>query len=165
MLTYNHLKLKPLLLTFATLAAVNSTNAVAEWMQPQSIINMGTVVPSTGNCTFDPITLVMSSPSDLCTGGEALGHAKIFGPANQMQKIKLHPMNDTDTGIRFDPKGRLVNNLGDDMSAPTAGGETWIRIGSDGVLDIYIGGTLTLSQKLSSNFVASIEVDIEYNRP
>ena len=165
MLTYNHLKLKPLLFVLATLGAVNSTNAVAEWMQVRQIINMGTVIPGIGTCTFDPITLVMSSPSNLCTGGEALGHTKIFGPANQMQKIILHPMNDVARGIRFDPKGRLVNNLGDDISAPIAGGETWIKIGSDGVLDIYIGGTFTLSQSLNSNSVYSIEVNVEFNRP
>jgi len=150
---------------FALSLLFSSTNALAEWLQVQVTSSFGTVIPGIGNCTFNPITLVMSSPSDLCTGGETLGHIKIFGPANQMQKVKLLSVDDVGNGIHFAPMGRLVNNLGDDISAPIAGSETWIRIGSDGVLDIYVGGTLTLSQTRNGSSVFTVKYDVEYTRP
>ncbi|SFC25633.1 hypothetical protein [Pseudoalteromonas denitrificans] len=139
--------------------------ALEEYIQQQKTISFGQTIPRIGSCELDPFTETMTSPQTICIDSHTLGHYKIFGDANLMLKIILHKVDDISGGVFFAPKGRLKNNLGDDVSAPISEAETWIRIGSDGILDIYVGGTLTLTKVQNSSSSITLQYNIEFNEP
>ena len=37
------------------------------------------------------------------------------------------------------------------MTNNIAGTDTWVNIGTDGLVDVYVGGSMTLSQVLTNN--------------
>jgi len=139
--------------------------AVEEFIQEQKTTSFGQTIPRIGSCELNPFTSAITSPQSICISDHVLGHYKIFGDANQMLKVILHKVDDVPQGIFFSPKGRLTNNLGDDISAPISGATTWIQIGSDGVLNIYVGGTLTLTQVQNSSTAIVLQYNIEFNLP
>lgn len=136
--------------------------AIEEWTTQHQSLHFGSVIPVIGHCVLDENTSVVTSPSSICLGPGSRGHYKIHGDANQLIKVTLNNVVDVATGINFNPVGRLVNNLGDDISAPIAGVETWIRIGSDGIIDIYVGGTLNLNQRTETSTPYILQYDIDY---
>lgn len=138
-------------------------SAVEARIQQVQAVYFGSVITRLGSCEMDAITGTITSSGNICIGSESLGHYRIFGDPSELQEIKLNVVSDLPRGIVFSPKGRLVNNFGDDMLAPIAGLGYNIRIGSDGVLDIYIGGTLTFSQVQTSNLPIVIFYEIEFN--
>jgi len=137
--------------------------ALEEYIQEQKTLSYGRTVSRIGSCELDPFTELITSPQLICIDSQSLGHYKIFGDPNQMLKITLHKVDDIPGGISFAPKGRLQNNLGDSILAPIAGTQTWIRIGSDGVLNIYVGGTLTLNQIQNTASPFVLQFNIEFN--
>ncbi|MCJ8294160.1 MAG: DUF4402 domain-containing protein [Colwellia sp.] len=136
--------------------------AIPEWISQKQSLHFGVVIPIIGSCSLDPTTSVVTSPGNICLGPGSRGHYQIYGDANQMLEVTLNQVFDIPEGINFNPVGRLVNNLGDDMTAPIAGIKTRIRIGSDGILDVYVGGSLNLSQPKNSATPYIVQYDIEF---
>jgi len=153
---------------FATMLAIISLTtafpalAIDEWILQQQSLHFGEVIPIVGSCELNHTTSAVTSPGNICLGPGSRGHYRIYGDANQMMKVTLEQVIDIPEGIIFSPVGRLVNNLGDDLIAAIAGAETWIRIGSDGILDVYIGGTLNLSQPKNSATPYILQYDIKF---
>jgi hypothetical protein len=114
---------------------------------------------------MDAVTGSITSSGNICIGSETLGHYRITGDPNEVQEITFSLVTDLSRGIQFAPKGRLVNNLGDDMLAPIAGAKYSIMLGSDGLLDIYVGGTLTFTKIQNNNSGISLNYDIESITP
>ena len=142
-----------------------SALAIEARIQQMQAVFFGNVITRIGSCEMDPISGAISSPENICIGTETLGHYRIFGDPGELQVIKFNQVMDNSRGLHFAPKARLVNNLGDDMLAPIAGIETYINIGSDGIIDIYLGGTLTFNQAQSSNSPIVIFYDIDFSTP
>jgi hypothetical protein len=157
--------LKRISLVIAMLFSNAKVFAVEASIQQIQAVFFGSVVTRAGSCEIDPISGDISSPENICIGSETLGHYRISGNASEMQVIKFNQVTDSSRGLHFAPKARLVNNLGDDMQAPIAGVETYIRLGSDGIIDIYLGGTLTFSQAQNSNSPIVIFYDIDFSTP
>jgi hypothetical protein len=139
--------------------------AIEEWISQKQTVHFGVVIPIIGSCELDHTTSAVTSPGNICLGPGSRGHYQIHGDANQMMIVVLNQVIDIRRGITFNPVGRLVNDLGDDIAAPIAGTETWIRIGSDGILNVYVGGTLALSQAKSSSTPYILQYDISFVRP
>ncbi|MFT7005712.1 MAG: hypothetical protein ACJAXJ_000211 [Colwellia sp.] len=149
-------------LSITALTTSFTTLAIEAWMSQQQSLHFGYVIPIVGSCELDNTTSDVTSPGNICIGPGSRGHYQIHGDANQMMEVTLEQVIDIPKGITFNPIGRLVNNLGDDMAAPIAGIKTRIRIGSDGILDVYIGGTLNLSQPKNNATPYILQYDIEF---
>jgi hypothetical protein len=140
-------------------------SAIEEPIQQIQTVYFGSVITRLGSCEMDAVTGSITSSGNICIGSETLGHYRITGDPNEVQEITFSLVTDLSRGIQFAPKGRLVNNLGDDMLAPIAGAKYSIMLGSDGLLDIYVGGTLTFTKIQNNNSGISLNYDIESITP
>lgn len=120
------------------------------------------VITRLGSCEMDAVTGAITSAGNICIGSETLGHYRITGDPNELQTITLSQVVDGSQGLVFTPKGRLVNNLGDDILASLADTDYNIRLGSDGILDIYVGGVINFTKIQNNNSSIQINYDIEF---
>lgn len=128
-------------------------------------LSFGDLVPKSGYCELDVVSSAISSPDDMCLGSQQLALYRITTDPNTTMIIRLDTADDNAQGFSFSPKARITNDLGTETLAPIAGSETWFDSGSDGVIDIYVGGTLTVTNSLSSLQSYTINFDIEFRRP
>ena len=128
-------------------------------------LSFGQTVPKTGFCELDVSSSAISSPDNMCLGGAQVAHYQITSDPNTTIVITLNLADDVGQGLRFAPKARFENNLGDSSLNLIAGSDTWFSSGSDGIIDIYVGGTLTISNAPQGLESYTLSFDLEFRRP
>ena len=128
-------------------------------------LSFGELVPKAGFCELDVADGSISSPDNMCLGSAELAHYRITSDPNINIIIRLNMVDDIDQGLRFAPKARLTNDLGTVTLAPIAGADTWMMTGTDGVIDIFVGGTLTIFNSLAGLQAYNMTFDLEFRRP
>lgn len=127
-------------------------------------IEFGKTVPRASTCTIHPVTGVLTSPDDTCFSPYQNGQYRISGNPHTTYEIKLVTGTYPAHGLTFTPTGRFVNNQGDDQTNFIA--DTFINFdtGSDGIINIYVGGTLQFDYALPHSWSFSQTMwSIEYN--
>lgn len=128
-------------------------------------LSFGQMVPKSGFCELDVSTDVVSSPDNMCLGGNQTAHYRITTDPNTTMIVTLHLADDIAQGLRFAPKARFENNLGSSTTNLIAGSDTWFTSGTDGIIDVYVGGTITISDSLQGLESYSLSFDLEFRRP
>jgi len=128
-------------------------------------LSFGDIVPKAGFCELDVADGSISSPDNMCLGNAELAHYRITSDPNINIIVRLNMVDDVDQGLRFAPKARLTNDLGTVTLAPIAGADTWMMTGTDGIIDIYVGGTLTIFNSLAGLQAYNMTFDLEFRRP
>ena len=128
-------------------------------------LSFGEVVPKSGFCELDVADGSISSPDNMCLGNAQLAHYRITSDPNINIIVRLNMVDDMDQGLRFAPKARLTNDIGTVTLAPIAGADAWMMTGTDGVINIYVGGTLTISTSLNGLQAYNLTYDLEFRRP
>ena len=117
------------------------------------------VLPTIGSCALNYDTGVRTS-SDICyesTVGVP-GHIKVTTTANTDVNIQIFSrLEINDDGIRFVPAGIIVDDLNVETTIAVSFIHT-IDSGASGEIDIYLGGTLYLTDNLASGTDFSIDI-------
>lgn len=123
------------------------------------------IVPQMGACEMAHDTSVLTNLSgNLCTstGTASRGHYKVFAAPSTTVRIVVRPHNDTGDGVVFAPDGVVFS----DSTAPTAFVEhatTNIDSGVSGIVEIYVGGVLTLVSKPTNSTTYNFTYEIDYS--
>lgn len=123
-------------------------------------IDFGETVPKAGSCVLDPVSGNLT-PTNLCVTGGVVGEYTITATPNTTVRIKAITGTREPQGFMLEPTIRLTNNLG--ANATNYNPDTYIdfNTGSDGIINVYLGGTLTFPGGLitgtSQSFNASLE--------
>jgi hypothetical protein len=141
---------------------VLSLAAHAESITQLKSIDFGTIVPTIGSCTMDPTTGTITSPGNICLSSGNLGRYTIYGTASTTIEIRFVAGTDATNGLTFYPTARFTNNVGDDTTNLITGSITNFNTGTDGRIDIYVGGIIDLSQSISASSQYTFDWDIEY---
>ena len=125
-------------------------------------LSFGNLIPKSGYCEISPLTGQVSSANKLCVGSESLGHYRILSTPNTNMRIIFHEDVNPSTNVTYTPKARLVNNIGNTTNAFIPGINTYFDTGTDGYIDIYVGGILSVPQSLGSFTGYSVDLTIDY---
>lgn len=128
-------------------------------------LSFGELVPKSGFCELDPINGNLSSPDNMCLGNAQIAHYRISGTPNTQLIIRFEYSEDAAQGLSFAPKARLENDTGASRLAPIAGADTWFMTGTDGIIDLYVGGTLTIGNALNGLDSYNLTFNIDVRDP
>ncbi len=124
-------------------------------------MNFGETVPRAGSCVMDVITSNIT-PASLCVSNGILGIYTITATANTNIEIKAISTVGDVNGFILEPTIRLTNNLGDE--ATNLNPDTYIDFstGSDGLITVYMAGTLTFPGGSASGSSQSLSAELEF---
>lgn len=127
-------------------------------------IQFGELVPKSGYCELSPSDGSLTSPTNMCLGPAQLAHYRLTGDPNTDIRIRFNEIEDSSLGLFFQPTIYMENDLGTTQTWLFTNSYTTMSTGSDGLIDIYVGGRLTTSKGLNSldSYQLSFEVDFEY---
>lgn len=139
----------------------NFSFAAGEVLSVITPINFGETVPKAGSCVLNPVNGNLT-PKNLCVSAGVLGEYTITATANTTVRIKAISTSGHPQGFILEPTLRLTNNLGADSTNLSA--DTYIDFdtGSDGVITVYMGGTLTFPGGLAHGSSHSFNASLEY---
>jgi hypothetical protein len=150
-----------------------STLSVSCWAITPSFnvnqeIDFGTVMPATGSCLMFPETgqLAPFQGNFVCTlpDGSQNGVYTIIANPNKQVQVKFLPSLDNGEGFVFNPRVSLVSDS-DRKYIVNNIGFVNIDSGSSGIINLYLGGELTINsilptnQTIQFNFADAIEWD------
>lgn len=124
-------------------------------------INFGEIVPKSGSCEMDVITGDIT-PASLCVSDGVLGIYTITATANTNVKIKGISTVGNPDGFTLEPTLRLTNNLSDEATNLTPDTYITFSTGSDGIITVYMAGTLTFPAGLAHGTTQSLINDLEF---
>jgi hypothetical protein len=124
-------------------------------------INFGETSPRAGSCVMDVITGDIT-PATLCVSDGTLGIYTITATANTNVEIKAISTVGDVNGFILEPTLRLTNNLAEE--ATNLNPDTYIAFitGSDGLITVYMAGTLTFPSGLASGSSQTLSAELEF---
>lgn len=159
------LSFKPRPTVFWFLLLLTQKSLAADAIVQLDPLSFGEVIPKSGFCELDVADGSISSPDNMCLGEAQLAHYRITADPNINIVVRLNMVDDVAQGLRFAPKARLTNDVGGVTLAPIAGADAWMMTGTDGTIDIFVGGTLTISNSLNALQAYNLTYDLEFRRP
>jgi len=122
------------------------------------------IIPQTGSCEMAHDTSILTNLSgNVCsTSTGSRGHYKIYSTPNTTVRIVVRPHNNSGDGVIMSPDGVIFS----DSTAAIAFVEhatTNIDSGTSGIVEIYIGGTLTLVSKPNTSQTYNFSFEIDYS--
>jgi hypothetical protein len=125
----------------------------------------GKIIPQTGACEMAYDTSILTNTAgNVCTTGLRgnRGHFKVFATPNTTVRIVVRPHNDSGDGVVFFPSGVIFS----DSSAPidfVESATTNIDSGASGIVEIYVGGVLTLVSKPNTSTTYNFTNEIDFS--
>ncbi|MDN4503228.1 hypothetical protein QX776_12510 [Alteromonadaceae bacterium BrNp21-10] len=129
-------------------------------------INFGSIVLSTGSCSMIPTTGALTSHVGqfICEfqAGSQYGSYTITANPNKIIQVKMTPDLDNGSGYIFNPRASMFSDV---ASKVVHNNTDFVEInsGSSGIVNIYLGGELTVyslpsaGQTINFSFDAAIE--------
>ncbi|WP_111980358.1 DUF4402 domain-containing protein [Algibacillus agarilyticus] len=148
-------------LLFAITLCISSAHGLCAVVSQNQALNFGSIVPRMGNCEMDPTNGNIIIGNDICLASSNRGHYQLVDAANVRFRIRLNSAVDDNYAINFEQKFMLQNNYGTQISGIAGVAEELIT-GSDGIIDIYVGGLLNINQTLPNNTNINVSFNIEY---
>ena len=158
------MKIKILICCFSLIAAFSLQ--AAPYIIESSKTSFGAkIIPQIGSCdmTYDTSILTNSS-GNTCTSGLTgnRGHYKVFATPNTTVRIVVKPHNNTGDGVVLFPYGVIFSDS--TANIPFVDNATTnIDSGTSGIVEIYIGGTLTLVSKPNTSQTYNFSFEIDYS--
>lgn len=120
------------------------------------------IVPSLGACDLAHDTSILNNTSgNICSAASGnRGHYRVFAAPNTTVRIVVRPHNNSGDGVIFFPFGVVFSDSTGDI-AYIENNTTNIDSGTSGIVEIYVGGTLTLVAKpsVSTSYNFTFEID------
>ena len=142
------------------------TLQAAPFMQQVSTTSFGAnIAISTGTCELAHDTSILTNLSGLVcttTSGAGRGHYKVYATPNTTVRIVVKPHNDSGDGVIFAPDGVIFSDSVADI-AFIENATTNIDSGTSGIIDIYVGGVLTLISKQSTTTTTNFFYEIDFS--
>lgn len=143
----------------------SSSLAIPPTIQEITSITFGQLVPKSGFCELDPADGSLTTTNQTCIGNSQLAHYRITADPNTAIRIRFNQVIDSDEGLQFQPTARMENNLGANTLWYFTGSETTVTTGTDGILDIFVGGRLTINNGLSGTTGYQLNFDVDFRYP
>lgn len=153
------------LLTLLTIS--HSALAITPTLNVVREINFGTVMPEIGSCRMSASTGVMISyiGQFICVLPENAqnGRYTIIANPNKVIRVKVLPNQNDGNGIIFNPYIELISSGFTKEVIYNNVGFKQMNSGSDGIVELYMGGDLRVNtelpygQTISFSFVDAIE--------
>ena len=143
----------------------SQTVMAAPYIVQASTVSFGDkIVPTTGACDMDHNTSALTNTSGMICGAASgsRGHYRVFATPNTTVRIVVRPHNDNGNGAVFNPVGEIQS----DAAGPIAYIEhntTNINSGASGIVEIYVGGTLTLLTKPPTSTTFNLDFEIDFS--
>jgi len=162
-----HHFLSLLLLVFASGLLLTSFNGqTAPYVVQASTTSFGAnIIPQTGACDMAYDTSILTNTAgNLCTTGNTgnRGHFRVFATPNTTVRIVVRPHNDSGDGVVFFPDGVIFSDSTaaiDFVESAT----TNIDSGASGIVEIYVGGVLTLVSKPNTSTTYNFTNEIDFS--
>ncbi|AWB67258.1 hypothetical protein C2869_12770 [Saccharobesus litoralis] len=145
----------------AVITAIPYKSYAATVTQVNSL-SFGQVVTRTGSCEMDPTNGNIVIGTSLCLGATQRGHYQVSAAANTRVRIRLHRADDDVYTVSFEQKFILQNDYGTSITGQADIAEEIIT-GSDGIINIYVGGILNINQTLPSATAIQVSFTIEHD--
>jgi len=123
------------------------------------------IVPQTGACNMDYDTSVLTNTAGyLCPSGGtgSRGHFRVFATPNTTVRIVVRPHNNSGDGVVFSPDGVIFSDSTPAISFVESA-TTNIDSGVSGIVEIYVGGILTLVSKPTSSTTYTFTNEIDFS--
>ncbi|KMT66568.1 hypothetical protein [Catenovulum maritimum] len=146
-------------LVFIALVFSFETNC-ASLTQVQNL-SFGSLVPKSGSCEMDPSNGQIILGASFCLRNSKQGQYQLISGANERFRIRIYTSVDADYDIAFEQKFILSNDYGTSIDG-IAGVAEEIITGSDGIINIDIGGILNINETIPAALSISFSFDIEY---
>lgn len=137
--------------------------AITPYIVETKTLYFGNIIFIPGSCSMAYNTGVISNltSSSICTDSTGTtGIYQIFANPNKQVQITIKSHGDTGNGIIYVPDGELVSDF--ESAIIIADLTKTIDSGASGIIDITIGGQITINSMLSSSSAYSELFDIEF---
>jgi hypothetical protein len=155
-----------LLFSASVLLLTSMTGQSAPYVVEASSTSFGgQIIPQTGACDMAYDTSILTNTAgNLCTSGNtgSKGHFKVFATPNTTVRIVVRPHNNSGNGVVFSPDGVIFS---DSTTAIVfvENATTNIDSGASGIVEIYVGGVLTLVSKPYSATTYNFTNEIDFS--
>jgi hypothetical protein len=126
-------------------------------------ISFGNIIFIPGSClmAYDTQVITNITSQNICINSSGTtGGYRVFANPNKQVQIKLNSHGDSGNGIIYVPDGQLVSDIANALII--ADTTKTINSGTSGIIDITIGGRLTINSMLSSSSAYNELFTIEF---
>jgi len=137
--------------------------AITPYIIETKTLSFGNIIFIPGSCSMAYNSQVISNltSSSICTSSTGtIGIFQIFSNPNKQVKIKIKSHGDTGNGVIYVPYGEIVSDV--ESAIIIADTTKTINSGASGMIELTIGGQLTINSILSSSSVYSALFEIEF---
>ena len=137
--------------------------AITPYIVETRTLYFGHIVFMQGSCSmaYDSQVISNLTTSNICTSSTGTtGTYQIFSNPNTQVQIKLKSHGDNGNGIIYVPNGELVSDF--ETALIIADTTKTINSGASGIINITIGGRLTISSTLASSASYDELFEIEF---
>ena len=137
--------------------------AITPYIVETRTLYFGHIVFMQGSCSmaYDSQVISNLTASNICTSSTGTaGTYQIFSNPNTQVQIKLKSHGDNGNGIIYVPNGELVSDF--ETALIIADTTKTINSGASGIINITIGGRLTISSTLASSASYDELFEIEF---
>ncbi len=145
-----HYLLVSCLMTVMSFFSQISQAAITPYIIETKTLSFGSLIYVPGACKLAYNTQVITNltSQNICTNSSgSAGVYRIFANPNKQVQIKLNSHSDSGNGILYVPDGQLVSDVA--SAIIIADTTQTINSGTSGIIDITIGGQLTISSILT----------------
>ena len=137
--------------------------AITPYIIETKTLHFGDIIFIAGSCqmAYDTQVITNLTPQKICSNSTGtVGKYQVFANPNKLVQIKIKSHHDTGNGIVYVPSGELDSDF--QTTLFIADINHTINSGTSGIIDITIGGRLTINNMLSSSSVYSELFEIEF---
>ncbi|PCH94050.1 MAG: hypothetical protein COB83_12610 [Gammaproteobacteria bacterium] len=156
-------KLKQHIILLILICSSYAKAAIVPYIVETKSLYFGNIVFVPGSClmAYDSQLISPLTPQNICTSTlGAAGSYRIFANPNKQVQIKIKSHADSGNGIVYVPDGQLVSDVANALII--ADTTQTINSGVSGIIDITLGGRLTINNNLASSSTYSELFDIEF---
>jgi len=137
--------------------------AITPYIVETRTLYFGHIVFMQGSCSmaYDSQVISNLTTSNICTSSTGTtGTYQIFANPNTQVQIKLKSHGDNGNGVIYVPNGELISDF--ETALIIADTTKTINSGASGIINITIGGRLTISSTLASSTSYNELFEIEF---
>jgi len=152
-----------LLLGGILIYSLSAFAAITPYIVETKTLFFGNIIFIPGSClmVYDTQVINNLTSSTICTNSTGTaGTYQIFANPNKQVQIKIKSHGDTGNGIIYVPNGELVSDF--ESALIIADTTKTINSGTSGIIDITIGGRLTINSMIASSASYGELFEIEF---
>jgi len=137
--------------------------AITPYIVETQTLYFGNIIFIPGSClmAYDTQVVTNLTPQNICVSNSGTtGGYRVFANPNKQVQITVKSHGDSGNGIIYVPDGQIVSDF--ESALIIADTTKTINSGTSGIIDITIGGRLTINSTLSASNSYTELFDIEF---